>query len=40
MALVFWISIALIAYVYIGYPVMLYCGSWIADRGSKNKFVA
>jgi biofilm PGA synthesis N-glycosyltransferase PgaC len=33
MALVFWISVALIIYVYAGYPAMLYCGSWIADRG-------
>jgi cellulose synthase/poly-beta-1,6-N-acetylglucosamine synthase-like glycosyltransferase len=27
MALVFWISVALIAYVYVGYPAMLYCRS-------------
>ncbi len=33
MTLVFWISIALIAYVYVGYPGMLYGVSWISDRG-------
>jgi poly-beta-1,6-N-acetyl-D-glucosamine synthase len=36
MALVFWISVAMIAYVYVGYPAMLYCGVWIADRGFRN----
>jgi biofilm PGA synthesis N-glycosyltransferase PgaC len=36
MTLVFWLSVALVAYVYVGYPVMLYCGLWIADRGFRT----
>ena len=32
MALVFWISVALIAYVYVGYPAMLYCRSRMNRR--------
>jgi poly-beta-1,6-N-acetyl-D-glucosamine synthase len=36
MTLVFWISIALIAYVYVGYPGLLYCGSRIADCGLRT----
>lgn len=37
MALVFWISIALIAYVYVGYPVMLYCRVWVGERGLRSR---
>jgi biofilm PGA synthesis N-glycosyltransferase PgaC len=33
MALLFWISVALIAYVYVGYPAILYVLSRIAGRG-------
>jgi biofilm PGA synthesis N-glycosyltransferase PgaC len=36
MTLVFWISVALIAYVYVGYPVMLRLAARIADPGSRT----
>jgi poly-beta-1,6-N-acetyl-D-glucosamine synthase len=36
MVFVFWVSVAVIAYVYVGYPAMLYWGSLLADRGSRN----
>ena len=32
MVLVFWLSIALIAYVYVGYPALLYCTVRVARR--------
>jgi poly-beta-1,6-N-acetyl-D-glucosamine synthase len=38
MALVFWLSVALIAYVYVGYPLLLHGGVWIADRGFTRGF--
>ena len=33
MVLVFWVSVALIAYVYVGYPAMLYLVSRLPARG-------
>src|SRR5436309_2097599 len=33
MTVVFWTAAALVAYVYVGYPVLLYCGLWIAECG-------
>jgi cellulose synthase/poly-beta-1,6-N-acetylglucosamine synthase-like glycosyltransferase len=33
MTLVFWIAIVIVAYVYVGYPAILYCVSRIANRG-------
>jgi poly-beta-1,6-N-acetyl-D-glucosamine synthase len=38
MALVFWISVALIVYVYVGYPLMLHGVAWIAERGFTRGF--
>ena len=37
MTLVFWLSVALIAYVYVGYPLALHCGLWMADRGFRSR---
>src|SRR5262245_22114645 len=36
MALLFWASIVLIAYVYVGYPAILHVESWMADRGRRS----
>jgi cellulose synthase/poly-beta-1,6-N-acetylglucosamine synthase-like glycosyltransferase len=33
MVLLFWSSVAIVAYVYAGYPLLLYCGLRIADCG-------
>src|SRR4051812_20149956 len=38
MALVFWISVGLIAYVYAGYPLLLHCRVRIADWRSNRGF--
>jgi biofilm PGA synthesis N-glycosyltransferase PgaC len=36
MVLVFWLSAALIGYVYVGYPAMLYLRARLADRAVRN----
>ena len=36
MALLFWVSVALITYVYVGYPAILYCGLRIAECRFRN----
>jgi poly-beta-1,6-N-acetyl-D-glucosamine synthase len=36
MALVFWISVALIAYIYVGYPALMYAAGWIAECGRRS----
>jgi biofilm PGA synthesis N-glycosyltransferase PgaC len=36
MSLAFWIAIAIVAYVYVGYPVLLRLAARIADRGLRN----